>query len=58
MAEINTAPLIVAKLSVPPLRPAGVARPRLHAPALDREGARLTVVTAPAGWGKTTLLSQ
>ena len=54
----GAAPLIAAKLSVPPLRPAGVARPRLNAPALDPTGARLTVVTAPAGWGKTTLLSQ
>ena len=58
MAQSGGAPLITAKCSVPPLRRAGVARPRLYAPALDREDARLTLVAAPAGWGKTTLLSQ
>ena len=58
MSQIHAAPLIAAKLSVPPLRAEAVTRPRLHAPILGRSGARRTMVVAPAGWGKTTLLSQ
>ncbi len=58
MKKPLTAPLITAKHSVPPLRPGAVVRDRLHAPLLDPFAPRLTVVVAPAGWGKTTLLSQ
>jgi LuxR family maltose regulon positive regulatory protein len=51
-------PLLATKLYVPPLRPEWVPRQRL----LDRleSGLRrkLTVVSAPAGFGKTTLLSE
>ena len=47
-------PLVATKLYVPRLRPGVVARPRL----LDRlGGGRLTLVSAPAGFGKTTLLA-
>lgn len=50
------APLLATKLSVPPTRPALVPRPQL----LDRLDAAvagaLTLVVAPAGYGKTTLL--
>jgi LuxR family maltose regulon positive regulatory protein len=50
-------PLLLAKLQVPVTPAAAVARPRLlH--LLDGAGqARLTVVVAPSGWGKSTLLS-
>ncbi len=50
--------LLATKLHVPPPRPNLVARPRLL-DALD-EGLsnRLILVSAPAGFGKTTLLSQ
>ena len=58
MSQRHAAPLIAAKLSVPPLRAGAVPRPRLHVPMPGRSGTRLTVVVAPAGWGKTTLLSQ
>ena len=58
MSERRAAPLIVAKQVIPPVRPGAVPRGRLHAPLLDNVGSRLTVVVAPAGWGKTTLLSQ
>lgn len=58
MTESRTAPLIAAKQAIPPARPGAVPRARLHGPLLDRAGARLTVVVAAAGWGKTTLLSQ
>ena len=49
--------ILRAKLYVPRYRPNAVPRSRLHE-RLD-EGARrdLTVVSAPAGFGKTTLLA-
>jgi LuxR family transcriptional regulator, maltose regulon positive regulatory protein len=58
MSEGRTAPLITAKQVVPPVRPGAVRRARLHAPLLANAWSRLSVVVAPAGWGKTTLLSQ
>jgi LuxR family transcriptional regulator, maltose regulon positive regulatory protein len=58
MSEGRTAPLIAAKQVVPPVRPGAVHRARLHAPLLANAWSRLSVVVAPAGWGKTTLLSQ
>ena len=51
-------PLLSTKLYIPPVRPELVPRPhlidRLNA-GLDR---KLTVISAPAGFGKTTLLSE
>jgi LuxR family maltose regulon positive regulatory protein len=58
MSERPTAPLIAAKQTVPPVRAGTVVRTRLQTRLGRDEGARLTVVVAPAGWGKTTLLSQ
>ena len=52
--------LLATKLHLPPLRPQRVARPRLIR-RLDeslRLGRRLTLISAPAGFGKTTLLSE
>jgi LuxR family transcriptional regulator, maltose regulon positive regulatory protein len=50
-------PLLATKLYVPPPRPEAVVRPRL----IERLDAglrgRLTLVSAPAGFGKTTLVS-
>ena len=51
-------PLLAAKCSIPPPRPGGVVRRRLHDLLLANASTRLTAVAAPAGWGKTTLLSQ
>ena len=50
--------LAQTKLAPPPLRADTIARPRLHE-ALRRavSGHRLTLVSAPAGYGKTTLLA-
>ena len=48
------------KLRIPPVRPEMVPRPRLVG-RLDeglRLGHRLTLISAPAGFGKTTLLSE
>jgi LuxR family maltose regulon positive regulatory protein len=53
-----SAPLLTTKLFVPPPRPNLVPRARLVA-RLDeglRPGRRLTLLSAPAGFGKTTLL--
>ncbi|MCJ7736578.1 MAG: LuxR C-terminal-related transcriptional regulator [Anaerolineae bacterium] len=51
------APLLLTKLYVPPARPEWVVRPRL----IERLNAglrnKLTLISAPAGYGKTTLLS-
>jgi len=53
-------PLLTTKLYVPPSRPGLVPRPRLIE-RLDeglRQGRKLTLLSAPAGFGKTTLLSE
>ena len=49
-------PLIGTKLYVPRPRPGLVARPRLHDLLHAGQPPRLTLVSAPAGFGKTTLL--
>ena len=51
-------PLLQTKLFIPPVRPELVSRPRLLE-RLDQGPHRpLTLVSAPAGFGKTTLLSE
>ena len=51
-------PLLETKLYVPRRRRGLVARPRLSE-RLDRGAdAKLTLVSAPAGFGKTTLLAE
>ena len=55
-----TSPLLTTKLYIPPPRPNLVPRPHL-VERLDeslRLGHKLTLVSAPAGFGKTTLLSE
>lgn len=57
-AGLMASPLIATKLHVPSMRPRIVERPRLR-DLLDRgAGARLTLISAPAGFGKTTLLAE
>jgi LuxR family transcriptional regulator, maltose regulon positive regulatory protein len=51
-------PLISTKLRVPQARPKLVARPRLTERLNPESGRRLTLITAPAGFGKTTLLGE
>ena len=55
---MNT-PLLQTKLFIPPTRPGLVSRPRLieRLDAGPRSGRKLTLVSTPAGFGKTTLLS-
>lgn len=50
-------PLLATKLNVPPLRPERVPRPRLVERLIQGLDRKLTLVSAPAGFGKTTLLS-
>ena len=53
-------PLLKTKLYIPPVRPGLVLRQRLIE-RLDeglRSGHKLTLISAPAGFGKTTLLSE
>ena len=53
-----TMPLLTTKLYIPPVRPTLVSRPRL----IERLNAglhrKLTLISAPAGFGKTTMLSE
>ncbi len=51
-------PLIATKLYVPKLRRGLVARPRLLERLRRGADSRLTLVSAPAGFGKTTLLAE
>jgi LuxR family maltose regulon positive regulatory protein len=55
-----SAPLLTTKLYIPPPRPNLIPRPRLLK-ALDEGlglGRWLTLVSAPAGFGKTTLVTE
>ena len=50
-------PLLLTKLSVPSARPSLVTRLRLSERLEEGLGCKLTLISAPAGFGKTTLLS-
>jgi LuxR family maltose regulon positive regulatory protein len=49
--------LLATKLHIPPSRPENVARPRLTSVMDQVLTHRLSLISAPAGFGKTTLLS-
>ena len=51
-------PILATKLYVPPPRPNVVLRPRLIERLNEGMHRRLTLVSAPAGFGKTTLLGE
>lgn len=51
-------PLVTTKLHAPRRRRGLVPRPRLSSRIADRDRPALTLVSAPAGFGKTTLLAQ
>jgi LuxR family transcriptional regulator, maltose regulon positive regulatory protein len=50
--------VLATKLHVPPPRPGVVSRPRLFAQLDAGARKKLTLVSAPAGFGKTTLVSE
>src|SRR5512139_3400633 len=52
------APVLSTKLYIPPTRPERVSRPRLLERLNQLPAYRLVPVSAPAGYGKTTLLSE
>jgi len=51
-------PILATKLYIPPPRPKAVLRPRLIAQLNEGLHRKLTLIAAPAGFGKTTLLSE
>jgi len=51
-------PVIATKLYVPKVRPGLVTRPRLREALRRGAESRLTLLSAPAGFGKTTLLAE
>jgi len=51
-------PLLTTKLFVPPVRPDLVSRPRLIERLNTGLRRTLTLISAPGGFGKTTLLSE
>ena len=51
-------PILATKLFVPPLRPKITPRPRLLQQLNDGLYRKLTLVSAQAGFGKTTIVSQ
>ena len=54
----NTSQVVISKLSPPRLESALLSRPHLVARILDKHSKRLQLINAPAGFGKTTLLSE
>lgn len=55
---LSSEPLLFTKIVIPPLRPDLVARSRLAALFEEAQRRQLVVLSAPAGYGKTTLLIQ
>ena len=51
------APILATKLYIPPPRPKMVSRPRLIDQLNEGLHRKLTLISAPAGFGKTTLVS-
>ena len=51
-------PILATKLFTPPPRPKVVVRPRLFARLNEGLHRKLTLISAPAGFGKTTLVSE
>src|SRR4051812_49630849 len=54
----DSAAVLATKLFIPSLGRRSIQRPRLSGLLGSAMGARLTLVVAPAGWGKSTLLAQ
>ncbi len=52
-----TSPLLTTKLHIPPVRPNLVARPRLIGKLNEGLARPLTLISAPPGFGKTTLVA-
>lgn len=57
-AEAVSEPFLTTKLFIPPGKPGVVPRPRLIEQLNDSLHRRLTLISAPAGFGKTTLAGE
>ena len=55
---VATSPLLETKLYIPKWRPSMVSRPRLIERMHQGIERKLTLISAPAGFGKTTLLAE
>ena len=55
---IYATPILATKLYIPPPRPNVVLRPRLIERLNEGLHRKLTLISAPAGFGKTTLVSE
>ncbi len=55
---VMPSPLLEAKLFIPRVRRGLVTRPRLSERLSRRGESKLTLVSAPAGFGKTTLVAE
>jgi LuxR family maltose regulon positive regulatory protein len=55
---MRTYPLLQTKLYVPPIRAEWVSRPRLVERMTEGMTRKLTLISAPAGFGKTTLVAE
>ena len=55
---VMSKPILGTKLNIPPLRPQIVFRPRLIERLNEGQQGKLTLISAPAGFGKTTLVSE
>ena len=58
MQAAGSAPLLATKLYLPPARPNRVPRLRLSMRLNEATARPLTLIAAPAGFGKTTTLSE
>ncbi len=58
MVDVVTSPLVETKFYIPALRRGFVSRPRLSGRLSRSAEAKLTLISAPAGFGKTTLLAE
>ncbi|MGY1642615.1 LuxR C-terminal-related transcriptional regulator [Geodermatophilus sp. SYSU D00703] len=56
--SVPSEPIITTKLFVPALGTHPIERPRLYDGLARAPDARVTLVVAPAGWGKSTLVAQ
>ena len=56
--QTTSMPVLATKLYIPPLRPRAIARPRLVERLNEGLHRKLTLISAPAGFGKTTLVSE
>src|ERR1700680_4490721 len=56
--ELMPTPILATKLYIPRLRPNVVSRPRLIERLNEGLHGKLTLISAPAGFGKTTLVSE